>query len=110
MSFVALVANVLVVALVPLAMLLCLVAGVAGMLAPALAGWIGFPARLLLTYMLDTAAILSRIPNVFVQGIVFSLVQLLGLYALVGAIVTTLYRKTKHLGFVTITDEKTKFY
>jgi competence protein ComEC len=110
MSFVALVANVLVVALVPLAMLLCLVAGLAGMLAPAFAGWMAFPARLLLTYMLDIAAMLSRIPHIFVQGVGFSLGQLLGLYVLVGAVVATLWRKTKHLGLVTITDEKTKFY
>jgi competence protein ComEC len=110
MSFVALVANVLVVALVPLAMLLCLVAGLAGMLAPAFAAWVAFPARLLLTYMLDIAAMLSRIPHIFVQGVGFSLGQLLGLYVLVGAVVATLWRKTKHLGLVTITDEKTKFY
>jgi competence protein ComEC len=110
MSFVALVANVMVVALVPLAMLLCLFAGLAGMLAPAFAGWVAFPARLLLTYMLDIAALLSRIPHVFVQGIAFSLAQLLGLYTLVGLIAATLWRKTKHLKLVTITDEKTKFY
>ncbi len=110
MSFVALLANVLVVALVPLAMLLCLVAGVAGMLVPALAGWLAFPARLLLTYMLDIAGLLSRIPHVFVQNLVLSLASLLGLYGLAGAVIFTLHSKTKQLRPVTITDNETKFY
>lgn len=95
MSFVALIANVLVAAFVPLAMLLCLFAGLAGMLAPALAGWVALPARLLLTYMLDIAALLSRIPHVFAEHLQFSLLQLLSFYALVAAIVGTMWRKVK---------------
>src|SRR5690606_37841161 len=76
MSFIGLLANVLVVALVPLAMLLCLIAGLAGMLLPAIAGWLAWPARLLLTYMLDIADLLSHIPHIFVQGLTFSLSEL----------------------------------
>jgi competence protein ComEC len=110
MSFVALVANVLVVALVPLAMLLCLFAGLAGMLVPSLAGWLAFPAKLLLTYMLDIAGMLSRIPHVFVQNLALSLASLLGLYAMAGAVILTLHNKTKHLKPATITDRETKFY
>jgi competence protein ComEC len=110
MSFVALIANVLVVALVPLAMLLCLFAGLAGMLVPALAGWIAFPARLLLTYMLDISAMLSRIPHVFAQNLALSLASLLSLYGLAGAVIFTLHNKTKHLKPATITDTETKFY
>lgn len=92
-SFIGLVANVLVVALVPLAMLLCLVAGLAGMLMPAIAGWLAVPARLLLTYMLDIADILSRIPHIFMQGIIFSVAELLLVYLLAGLIVWSLWRK-----------------
>jgi competence protein ComEC len=110
MSFVALIANVLVVAFVPLAMLLCMFAGLAGMLVPALAGWIAFPARLLLTYMLDIAAMLSRIPHVFVQNLALSLVSLAALYGLAGMVILTLHNKTKHLKPATITDRETKFY
>lgn len=91
-SFIGLLANVLVVALVPLAMLLCLVAGLAGMLLPAVVGWLAWPARLLLTYMLDIADVLSRIPHVFVQGLTFSLAELLLVYAVVGVIVHRLWR------------------
>ena len=93
MSFVGLVANVLVVALVPLAMLLCLVAGLAGMLVPAVAGWLTWPAVLLLTYMLDIANILSHIPHIFVQGLKFSLAELLLVYSLLSLVVWSLWRK-----------------
>jgi competence protein ComEC len=102
MSFIGLLANVLVVALVPLAMLLCLVAGLAGMLLPAIAGWVAWPARLLLTYMLDVATALSRIPHIFVQGLSLPLVQLLGLYIIAAAVVYALWNKGRQNG--TITD------
>lgn len=80
MSFIGLLANVLVTALVPLAMLLTLVAGLAGMLLPAFAGWLAWPARIVLTYMLDIANMLSHIPHVFVSGLGLSLMALLILY------------------------------
>jgi len=62
-SSVSLLANTLIVPLVPLAMLLSLAAGLAGWFAPLLAGWFAWPARLLLTYMLDVAELLGRIPH-----------------------------------------------
>lgn len=62
-STVAILSNLLVAPLVPIAMLLALVAGVSGMLIPALAGWLALPAVLLLTYMLDIAALLARVPH-----------------------------------------------
>jgi competence protein ComEC len=95
MSFVAIIANVLVVALVPLAMLLCLVAGLAGMVVPAIAGWFALPARLLLTYMLDIANVLSRIPHVFAQNLSLPLSQLLLLYAALGLVVFVIWHSRK---------------
>jgi competence protein ComEC len=92
-SFIGLVANVLVVALVPLAMLLCLVAGLAGMFVAPVAGWLAWPAVLLLTYMLDIADLLSRIPHIFVQGLSFTLIELLLLYAFVGLLTWSLWRR-----------------
>src|SRR6266404_8669704 len=53
LSIVALIANLLVVPLVPIAMLLSAVAGLFGAFVPQIAGWFALPARLLLTYMLD---------------------------------------------------------
>ncbi|HKR82463.1 MAG TPA: ComEC/Rec2 family competence protein [Candidatus Saccharimonadales bacterium] len=103
MSLVALVANVLVVALVPLAMLFTLAAGLAGTFAAAFAGWVAWPARLLLTYMLDMAAALSRIPHAFLQNIGFSLGEMFAAYAAVAIFGLTLHRRAKR-GI--ITDKK----
>lgn len=61
-SIIGLLANVLILPLVPLAMLASFIGGVAGMLVPAGAGWFAYPARLLLTYMVDLVMILARIP------------------------------------------------
>jgi competence protein ComEC len=77
-SLVSLVANLLVVPLVPAAMLLTLAAGIAGMVVPGLCGWLAWPTILLLTYMLDVTGLLSRLPFacvrakcwIFVAGIV----------------------------------------
>ena len=66
MSLIGLPANVLVVTVVPLAMLLGLVAGLAGMVGGTLAGWLAWPASVLLNYMLDIAHLMSHIPHVFI--------------------------------------------
>jgi len=95
MSFIGLLANVLVVALVPLAMLLTFIAGLGGMLLPALVGWLAWPARILLTYMLDIATLLSRIPHVFVQNLSFSLAQMLVCYGMLGSLTIALHFKSK---------------
>jgi competence protein ComEC len=105
MSFVGLVANVLVAALVPIAMLVCLAAGLAGMLVPAVAGWLAWPARILLTYMLDIADALSRIPHIFVQGLSFSLAELLLVYVLLGLVVWSLWRKLSQSQLETVEEQ-----
>ncbi|HET7319967.1 MAG TPA: ComEC/Rec2 family competence protein [Candidatus Saccharimonadales bacterium] len=105
MSFIGLVANVMVVALVPLAMLLSMVAGLAGMFIAPVAGWFAWPARILLTYMLDIAHLLSHIPHIFVQHIALPVSQMLALYFLLAGVTLVLWNKTKHLKSVTITDK-----
>ncbi len=62
-SVVSIFANLLVTPLVPLAMLLSFIAGLAGWILPAMSGWFALPARFLLTYMLDIANIVSRLPG-----------------------------------------------
>ena len=61
-SMVALVANLLVVPLVPFAMLFSAIAGISGMIAPVLSPWFAMPAKVLLTYMLDIASWLASLP------------------------------------------------
>ena len=80
-SLVGLVANMLVVALIPLGMLLSLVAGLAGMLAGNIAGWFAWPANVLLTYMLDIAQLLSRLPHIFLQNRYLSGVDMVACYS-----------------------------
>jgi competence protein ComEC len=60
-SLVAVLANILVVPLVSVAMSLSLLAGLAGLIVPAISGWLALPARWLLTYMLDIVSLLSQV-------------------------------------------------
>lgn len=108
MSFVGIIANVLVVAFIPLAMLLTLIAGLAGMLLAPVAGWFAWPATLLMTYMLDVANLLSHVPYAFKEGIGFSTKQMLGWYVVVGSLVLALKRKADMSESDTITEKKSK--
>jgi predicted membrane metal-binding protein len=91
MSLVSLLANVLVTALIPLAMLLSFVAGLAGMIMGSVSGWFAWPARLLLTYMLDVVNLLSRIPNIFQQNRYLSVVDMGACYVAVVVIIGLAY-------------------
>lgn len=104
MSLVGLPANILITSLVPLAMLLSLIAGLAGMLWSGLAGWLAWPAQLLLNYMLDLAHIMAHWPGIFKQNLSLGLVQMLGLYSLIILIVCLLHYKTKSPKHATVTD------
>jgi ComEC/Rec2-related protein len=107
MSRIGLLANVLVVTLIPLAMLLSLIAGLAGMFVPAVAGWLAWPAAIVLNYMLDTAHLLARLPHVFVEGIGLSLAQMLLLYAATVMIMFILWRKIGKSSIITdMTEQK----
>ncbi len=104
MSLVGLLGNVLVAVFVPLAMLLCAVAGLMGMAAPLLAGWVSWPARWLLTYMLDMTQLLSRIPHAFAENIGFSLLMLLAWYGIVAAGLLMVHYKNERK-YATITEK-----
>jgi len=102
MSLVSLLANMLVVALIPLGMLLSLIAGLAGMLCGAVAGWFAWPARLLLTYMLDIVHLLSKIPHVFQQNRYLSVLDMslcYGAVVLVIALAAYAHKRRLRFGF-----------
>jgi competence protein ComEC len=107
MSLIALLANVLVVSLIPLAMLLSLMAGVAGMLMPAYGGWVAWPASFLLTYMLDMAHGLAHLPHIFLQNIGVSTTQMFLMYAFIAGAGCVLWGRTKSPKSAIITDKKT---
>lgn len=102
LSVIAPLSNIIIVPLVPFAMLLALMAGLGGMLVPALAGWSAWPARVLLTYMLDVVNILARIPNALVSASI-SLAQMLLLYSASVIVTFILWQKTRSR-HATITD------
>jgi competence protein ComEC len=91
MSLVSLLANMLVVALIPLGMLLSLIAGLAGMLVGNVSGWFAWPARLLLTYMLDVVKLLSHIPHVFQQNRYLSALDMAFCYFMVVFVIWITY-------------------
>jgi len=106
MSLVSLPANLLIAVLVPAAMLLTLVAGLAGMALPMLAGWFAWPAKLLLGYMLDVATLLSRVPHAFVEHIGFSFGMLIATYILVLLTATMLQNRARRK-YAIITEKTT---
>ena len=103
MSLVGLPANMLVVALVPLAMLLSTIAGLTGMLAPSLAGWIAWPARLLLNYMLDISHLLAGLPHIFAENLALSLGEMLVWYSGILLFIAALWFKSRAKS-ATLTD------
>jgi competence protein ComEC len=92
LSLVALLANALIVPIVPLAMLLSAIAGVAGALVPQIAGWFAFPARMILTYMLDIVHSLSNIPSVLIHRSI-GLEYMLAIYSIVLFVLVVGYSK-----------------
>jgi competence protein ComEC len=94
LSIVSLLANVLVVPLVPFAMLLSSVAAGAGALMPQVAGWIAWPAVLLLDYMLEIVRLLASVPSALMQ-ISISSTFMLGFYAILLIVIINMRRRSK---------------
>ncbi len=94
LSIVALLANLLVVPFIPLAMMLGLLAGLAGMIVPAVAGWLAWPVSLVTTYILDVVRLVARLPKASIS-LRISGVQMTLVYA--GVLVVALgWRKAAH--------------
>jgi len=93
-SLIALPSNILVVPLVPLAMLLSLSAGLAGMLASSLGGWIACPASILLTYMLQVISLMAHIPHALWQHSL-PMSAMAGFYSFMAATCLLMWFKTK---------------
>jgi len=104
LSLIALLANLLIMPLVPVAMLLSAIAAGAGVLVAPVAGWFALPARLLLTYMLDVVHILANVPSEFLHLSISPLVMIAS-YLLVLVVVLAAYRNIK-LKNAIITDKK----
>ena len=94
-SWYALLANLLLLPVVPLAMLATFIAGVAGLIVPAAAGLLSLPATILLTYCTKVIDWLAGFPNVQTE-ITITLAQVFILYGGIILLTVVLMLKTKH--------------
>lgn len=105
LSIIGLLANIVVVPLVPAVMFFTACAALSSVLVPNIAGWVALPARVLLTYMLDISHILGS----WRYATVARPIDAAGLVLLYGCLlvyVCILWRKVRKNA--TITDEKAK--
>ena len=93
-SNVSVIANLLILPFVPLAMLLTFIAGVGGLIVPAIADALGAPAQWLLQYMTSVAQYVSHLPwaqtKLEMSGWIVGLA-----YVAIAAVCVYIWRKTK---------------
>lgn len=94
MSNVAVIANLLVLPLVPLAMLLTFFAGIGALAIPVAAAAIGFPAQILLSYMVQIAERLAGLPWAVTEVEVTSW-HVAGMYGLIVAAMIYMRHRTR---------------
>jgi len=106
LSTISTAANVLVAAFVPLAMLSSLIAGLAGMMVPELAGWLAWPATWVMTYMLDVVYLLSQVPHAFIEHVGFPAWMLAFSYMFVAVLLLISWHKGRQNGIITDNTER----
>ena len=94
-SNVAVVANLLVLPLVPLAMLLTFLTGVGALVVPSIAPFIGMPVYLLLQYMTHVASYLSALPWAQ-SSMTIGPVVVVSYYVAVAGVCLYMWRKTNY--------------
>jgi hypothetical protein len=102
---IGLVSNLIIGPLVPLAMVLTLIAGLSGMLVPVLGGWLAWPARILLRYMLAVVALFARVPHALVERTI-NIYHMAIMYAVILGGTLLAWRAVKGR-YGTITDKDT---
>lgn len=94
-SLLSLLANVLIVPLVPLIMLLTFAGGLAGLVVPALAAYVVLPAGWLLSYVVQLIGLLSGVKWAMVPLRV-SMTAMVVCYLVISLFALLLWRKTRH--------------
>lgn len=93
LSIYALLANVIILPLIPLTMALTFFAGIAGLALPGIASWIGLPATAILTYMTTAVHWVANLPNA--QGeFTFGAVSLIISYLAIIMSIVYMWRRT----------------
>lgn len=93
-SVLGIVANLLVVPFIPFAMLTTFVAGLAGLAWPMVAGWLAWPAAIVLGYIVEIVQLLAAIPWAFTHFTINAW-GMAGLYALLFVFGGLLYRRLR---------------
>lgn len=86
-STVALIANVVVLPLIPLAMLLSALVGASGLMLPSLAHLIGYPADILLAFIITVSEQLARVPYAALSLPSFPFIFVIIAYVAIGGVV-----------------------
>lgn len=94
LSNVALLANLLILPLVPLAMLLTFMAGIGALIVPDLSTWFGLPAYWVLHYMTSIIGFIARLPWA-ASEVTLSIASAMLCYAAIVAVCLYMWRKTK---------------
>jgi len=94
-SSLSLLANVLILPLIPIAMALVFVAGIGGLAVPSFAGIVGWPAEILLRYMTTVIDKLAVLPQA-VSEIKFTSTLVIISYLLIFCTMTYLWRRTNY--------------
>jgi competence protein ComEC len=97
LSVVAPLTNLIVLPLIPLAMAVSFLAGVAGMAIPAFAGWLAWPAGLLLGFILQVVAGFAALPWAAI-GLTLTLPGMLAMYAVILALTLAIGRAARRRG------------
>jgi competence protein ComEC len=91
----ALLANLLVLPLVPLAMLFTFIAGLAGIIVPTFAVWVAMPANAALSYSTHAISYVASLPNAKKEFIISGNIMVAS-YVLLVLLVIFMKYKTKH--------------
>lgn len=94
LSIISILANVLILPLIPFAMILTFAAGLAGAFIPVIAGWIAWPATTLLTAMTTVIYWLSQVPWALVE-LSMDLFQSAVFYSSIMLLTLILYKRLK---------------
>lgn len=101
-SLIGILSNLIIGPLVPVVMVLVLIAGIAGMFTPLLAGYLAWPARIALRFILSLVHYFSHVPYAMVAGSI-SLAGMLGAYMVI-VLTVIIVSKTKGATYSKITD------
>lgn len=105
MSFIGLLANALVVPLVPMAMFLGFIAGAAAMFNLWLVGWISLPAKFLLSFILTIVQNLAALPKIFASDVYINTWTTIFCYTVIFTISIKMLYRHRRAKYVIITDK-----